>query len=552
MTPLKLLQELVPTLFEDENVLVVNKPAGVDVGRGGAAEAEGLVDWLLSFRDQADELVPVNRLSRYESGALVLAKNRTTHGILRKTLRDRHVQQEFVAVVEGRMGKTTLHLGAKGESAKRRTRSSQTRAKTRGNISTPASTVFTRLYEGPKRTLIRCATRAETTHRLRAELRSVGLRLVGDSLRQAEGRRKRHAQTCLHLSRIAIRLPGVGRPRVLRSNPPRMFRNATDGERDYSRRLHAALTRRLACLAEPDTDIYRLITGSEEDLSGVVVECFGPALILQLHGTNVWTREDLKALARWYMDRLDITAVYVKRFAKDRASARGQDAAAHDESKPFMGRAVAEEIVARERGLNFRIRPYDGLSVGLYANHRENRSRIRSLSKDKDVLNLFSYTCGFSVAAASGQAAMTVSVDVSKKFLDWGRRNFEANALNPDDHRFVTSSAFDFLKRTAKRGEAFDIIILDPPTFAHARKRGADFSVSRDLAELIGASLGVLRPAGILLVSTNYRRMSLSGMQQRIERGAGRRKFKILETPPLPPDFATDPDHAKTMLVQFE
>jgi 23S rRNA (cytosine1962-C5)-methyltransferase len=174
------------------------------------------------------------------------------------------------------------------------------------------------------------------------------------------------------------------------------------------------------------------------------------------------------------------------------------------------------------------------------------------MGEGKDVLNLFAYTCSFSVAAAAGGANSTVSVDLSPKHLEWGRGNFVLNGLELSNHQFIRSDAFDYLRRAERQGKQFDLILLDPPSFAHGRRRGRSFSIARDLADLVAASVKVLRHGGVLMVSTNYRQLSWQSFRGCLARGAGRRKQKLIDTPPLPLDFTSDPHHAKTMFVRFD
>jgi len=212
---------------------------------------------------------------------------------------------------------------------------------------------------------------------------------------------------------------------------------------------------------------------------------------------------------------------------------------------------VPEDLEISECGLKYLVRPLVGSSAGLFLDHRDNRSRIRSMAEGKTVLNLFAYTCGFSVAAAAGGAGRTVSVDLSDKNLEWGLDNFRLNGLDPTRHEFIRADAAEYLRRAEKLGERFDLIILDPPTFAHGRKRGRSFSVARDLGDLVRASLGRLEPGGVMMILTNYRRMSVTSLREQVKRCAGRRRFRIIATPRLPADFAVDPDHAKTIFVRL-
>src|SRR5262249_15397546 len=118
-----------------------------------------------------------------------------------------------------------------------------------------------------------------------------------------------------------------------------------------------------------------------------------------------------------------------------------------------------------------------------------------------ELLNLFAYTCGFSVCAAKA-GAKTASLDLSKKYLEWGRRNFTLNGLDPAGHEFIYGDAFDWLRRLAKKGRMFDAIVLDPPTFSQSKERGA-FRVEKNYGELVAAALPLLKTEGVLFASAN-------------------------------------------------
>ena len=162
------------------------------------------------------------------------------------------------------------------------------------------------------------------------------------------------------------------------------------------------------------------------------------------------------------------------------------------------------------------------------------------------MLNLFAYTCGFSVSAAAG-GARTVSVDLSRPALDWGRRNFEANGLDPTGHEFIAGEAAEWLRRFRKKGRKFDTIILDPPTFSRD-KRGKVFRVERDFGTLVGAALSLLRDGGAVLCTTNQRSLSRPAFSSLILGGADDPSAWRLEFAPMPPDFTGEP-YLKTCWV---
>jgi 23S rRNA (cytosine1962-C5)-methyltransferase len=155
---------------------------------------------------------------------------------------------------------------------------------------------------------------------------------------------------------------------------------------------------------------------------------------------------------------------------------------------------------ALERTLGYGIDFSAGYSVGLFIDQRENRRFVRDLAP-ATLLNCFAYTCSFSVAAAT-VGAKTVSVDLSKKSLARGRENFALNSLSTTNHRFLADDVLAVLPRLARKGEKFDVIILDPPTFSRSH-RGKTFQVEQDFESLLLAAMEVAARNARILLSTN-------------------------------------------------
>jgi 23S rRNA (cytosine1962-C5)-methyltransferase len=169
--------------------------------------------------------------------------------------------------------------------------------------------------------------------------------------------------------------------------------------------------------------------------------------------------------------------------------------------RPLFGDANSNlQTVATERNLKFGIDFSAGYSVGLFLDQRENRSYVRATAP-KRLLNCFAYTCSFSVAAAL-TGAQTVNVDLSKKSLERGRQNLALNSLPASEHDFIADDVRPVLRRLARRGEKFDMIILDPPTFSRT-KRGEAFHVESDFEDLIVAALELVGRDTRILLSTN-------------------------------------------------
>lgn len=169
------------------------------------------------------------------------------------------------------------------------------------------------------------------------------------------------------------------------------------------------------------------------------------------------------------------------------------------------------QAIATEHRLKFGIDFGAGYSVGLFIDQRENRRFVRQTAP-KRLLNCFAYTCSFSVAAASA-GAQTVNVDLSKKSLERGRQNFALNSLSTEGHQFIADDVRPVLGRLARRGQKFDMIILDPPTFS--RTKGGDaFHVEKDFEDLIVSALELVEREGRILLSTNCETLNEQALER--------------------------------------
>lgn len=191
------------------------------------------------------------------------------------------------------------------------------------------------------------------------------------------------------------------------------------------------------------------------------------------------------------------------------------------------------ERVVQERNLNYAVDFGAGYSVGLFLDQRENRQLVKRSAPPR-TLNCFAYTCSFSVVAALGGGA-TISVDLSRKSLDRGRENFALNGIATDNHQFIADDVLKVLPRLARKGEKFDCIILDPPTFSRS-KTGRAWQVEKDFEDLLLAALEVATRQARVLLSTNCTRLDERALEvmARFALKATRRAGTFQPATPLP------------------
>lgn len=167
-----------------------------------------------------------------------------------------------------------------------------------------------------------------------------------------------------------------------------------------------------------------------------------------------------------------------------------------------------EFFTVLEYGVKFKINLQDYLDTGLFLDHRETRQQVASLAKGKRVLNLFAYTCSFSVHAAMKGAAFTKSVDLSNTYTDWGIDNFNINSMNMRTNPVIREDCMKFLEEEVLANEKYDIIVIDPPTISRSKKMETLFDVQIDYPFLIKKSLELLSEGGVIFFSTNSKKFT--------------------------------------------
>jgi 23S rRNA (cytosine1962-C5)-methyltransferase len=326
--------------------------------------------------------------------------------------------------------------------------------------------------------------------------------------------------------------------------------DATDPESLRVRvRVRAELARAAAQRAcvRAETTAYRLIDGAADGFAGVAVDCYGEWAVVSVYDASA---ESVVAPLGGELVRGGTRGVYVKRHT--RGDPRRKERSDVAPAVPLAGEPAPPGLTVDEHGMRFGVWLDDGLSTGLFTDQRVNRQRVRALSRGARVLNLFAYTCSFTVAAALGGAVETVSVDLSNRALARGRENLDRNGIALAGHRFIREDALAFLGRAGRRGEGFGVVVLDPPSFGTSGRR--TFSVERDYAELVALATRVLAPEGRLLAVTNHRKTTSVRLVQMLRDAAhtcGRRVADV-QTPPPPSDYPDCRDGepvAKSVLV---
>ena len=284
-------------------------------------------------------------------------------------------------------------------------------------------------------------------------------------------------------------------------------------------RLNAALARRKPILTAA-TNAVRLIDAAGDGLPGITLETFADHWLLSTPTPFIQP-----GLTEW-LERHP-NACYWKKLDQ------------HHKDSPTLlsGPEIPAPFLIREHDLKYEISFQAGYSQGIFLDQRDNREKVRRLIQPgQRLLNTFAYTGAFSIAAAAA-GAETTTLDLSQPYLDWAKRNFAHNALDPLAHHFCKGDTFQWLKRFAKQGRKFDAVILDPPTFSRD-ETGKVFRVERDFTALAALALDVLAPGGWLLCCTNCRNLSAFEFERQLLSAS--RKLLHSRHCPMPPDFTGD------------
>ena len=471
--------------------LFVDKPAGIpthatDVGDDASV---GFVEYLSFLANQ--KLFVNHRLDKGTTGALVFSLDGLSTASLAEQFASREVDKTYLFItdreVPNQISLTTSSFIEK--------RSGKFISEQGENNS---ETDFRLLVTSQQFSLWEAKPKTGKPHQIRLHAADLGIPILGDS----EHGGTPYPALCLHAAEINFSYGS--KTHVHRSEPPIYFHRlelltnvqvcgwlaAWDRRKRWISSRTAALT--LGGQSELlDLNCYRAIHTEGEELRA---EVLGEVLDLQ------WFSEDEIPRDTWADIELFLQTIGAHSW---RLHLR------HDRGRKPQGEQVWTSTpvpparwTVHENGLNFEMRSDSGLSSGLFLDQRANRRWLRENAQGKSVLNLFSYTSGFSVAAARGGATKAVSVDLSKNFLEWSKTNFALNGVPLDNHEFRAMDAREYLKWAKKKEFKFDIVICDPPSFSRSDK--GVFKIEKDLGDLLRALDDVTAENGCVLFCANY------------------------------------------------
>ncbi len=518
-------------IYEDEHVLVVNKPAGLNTHCPSPYAGEGIYEWLRNREPRWSQLAIIHRLDKATSGLMVFGKTKLANKSMTEQFANREVRKCYLLLTATRPKEEDFVV-----------RSSLRRAGEKYRVSTSGDWAETRFQlRGQKGAYYMLSAEPLTgrTHQIRVHCEEIGCPILGDTLYGGAPFRR----VCLHSSELRFRDP--------ETNQPLTFEVVSDFLRPPWKELRRSM------IGE-GTNAFRWMHGGS-DGAPVYLDAWGGQLLAQ------GERAPVDSTINFLRDAagiVDCRGAYYKVLNPQVARVSQQEAA----PQLLFGIAAPAAFEIQENSVKYEISFEQGYSVGLFLDQRDNRRRLlvnhvaadfpvmAEGLKGCSVLNTFAYTCGFSVCAAMA-GAKTTSLDLSKKYLEWGQRNFRLNGLKPEEHDFIYGDVFDWLPRLYKKGHTFDVVILDPPTFS--RSKEGMFQAERTYGSLVLTVLPLLNPGGVLFASTNAHKLAPEEFVEKVEAAVKKAGRKVVQKHyvPQPIDFPIskeEPAYLKTLWLRVE
>ena len=303
----------------------------------------------------------------------------------------------------------------------------------------------------------------------------------------------------------------------------------------FESRIAAALGRREALFADAYTTAFRVFNGEGDGIGGLTIDYFDGYFVVSWYSEGIYS---LKHHVYSVFDKIiDYKGIYEKKRFDTKGGYIEQDDFVKGEQGDFP-------IIVKENGMNFAVNLNEGAMTGIFLDQRDMRKAIRDkYSEGKNVLNTFSYTGAFSIAAVLGGAMKTTSVDLAKRSNAKTIEQFSVNGIDYEQQDIKVMDVFDYFRYAKRNDLKFDLVILDPPSFARTKKY--TFSTAQDYPALLMDAIAITEKNGIIVASTNNSSFGMKKFKTFIEQAfneAGSR-YKILEESTLPKDFRTNRDY---------
>jgi len=298
----------------------------------------------------------------------------------------------------------------------------------------------------------------------------------------------------------------------------------------FEKKIRAAAEKRAAFFASEDTSAFRVFNGEGDGVGGLTIDFFNGFYMVSWYSEGIYTFRD--EVYEGLKKAVNTRGIYEKL----RFNTNGQ----YVEQDDYVSGEKGEfPIIVQENGMNYAVDLNDGAMTGIFLDQRNVRKALRDkYSENKTVLNTFSYTGAFSVAAAHGGSISTTSVDLAKRSLPKTIEQFAVSGIDYEAQDIKVMNVFEYFSYAARHNLKFDVVVLDPPSFARTKKM--TFSTAKDYPKLLKDALAITADDGIIIASTNNASFNMKKFKTFIDKAFKdtNTKYSILETHQLPEDFA--------------
>ena len=298
----------------------------------------------------------------------------------------------------------------------------------------------------------------------------------------------------------------------------------------FTKKIKSAINYRENFFNSIETTAFRVLNGEGDGVGGLTIDYFDGYYLLTWYSIGIYTfKEEI-------LEALKESVNYKGIYQKKRFDAKGQYL---DDTDDFIcGEKAPEPLIVKENRANFAIYLDDGAMVGVFLDQKDVRKTIRDkYAKGKTLLNTFSYTGAFSVFAALGGASKTTSVDLANRSRAKTEEQFSVNDIDVTSQNIIVEDVFNYFKYAVRKKLSFDMVVLDPPSFARSKKH--TFSASKDYVKLLKEAIQITSKNGIIVASTNASNFDMKRFKDFIAKAFKELngKYSIEETFSLPKDF---------------
>ncbi len=316
----------------------------------------------------------------------------------------------------------------------------------------------------------------------------------------------------------------------------------------FVEKIKKALSYRKSFFDDDETTAFRVFNGAGDGVGGISIDYFDGYYLITWYSLGIYTfKSDI-------LDALKACVSFKGMYQKKRFDTKGQYL---DDTDDFIaGVKAPEPLIVKENSVNFAIYLDDGAMVGVFLDQREVRKALRDrYAKGKKMLNTFSYTGAFSVFAALGGSLETTSVDLANRSRAKTQEQFRINEIDSEKQHIIVEDVFKYFKYAVRKKLSFDLVVLDPPSFARSKKH--TFSASKDYTKLLEEAIQITRKNGIIVASTNASNFDMKRFKSFIDKAfaASNLRYSIEETFSLPKDFRVldnykEGDYLKVLFVR--